>query len=146
MRLRLLAPAVVLGALTLGLAACGGGGDEGDEESALERPTIACEGSSITASGLPASFPLLSGVTYTAASEAGPSHVVDGYYEGSLEDAYNGYKDAFDEAGYSILFDEIEDADSEVSYEGDGRTGQVALRENCEEDGRISVHITNRPE
>ena len=64
----------------------------------------------------------------------------------SLEDAYNGYKDAFDEAGYSILFDEIEDADSEVSYEGDGRTGQVALRENCEEDGRISVHITNRPE
>jgi hypothetical protein len=146
MRLRLLALAALLGALTLGLAACGGGGDEGDEESAGERPSTSCEGSSITASGLPASFPKLSGVTYTEESEAGPSNVVDGYYEGSLEDAYNGYKDAFDEAGYSILFDEIEDEDSEVSYEGDGRTGQVALRENCEEEDRISVHITNRPE
>jgi hypothetical protein len=143
MRKDLFALAAVLGVLAVGVAACGGG-DEG--ESSLERPSVACEGTPIDSPDLPATFPKLDGVTYTTEREAGPSHVVDGYYEGGLEDAYESYKDAFERAGYDILFDEIEDEDSEVSYKGDGRTGQVALRENCEEDGRISVHITSRPE
>jgi ABC-type glycerol-3-phosphate transport system substrate-binding protein len=145
MRIRLLALAALAGVLVLGLAACGGGGDS-EEESAGERPAVACDGTAISDTGLPASFPGVSGVTFTATTESGPSQVVDGYYEGELQDAYDGYKNAFETAGYSILFDEIEDHDSEVSYEGDGRTGQVALRENCEEDGRISVHVTSRPE
>jgi hypothetical protein len=144
MRSRLLASAVLLAALVLGLAGCGGGGESEDEGE--EGAAVACEGTAITATELPSSFPKPEGVTYTETSEAGPSHVVDGYYEGDLQDAYDGYKEAFEGAGYKILFDEIEDHDSEVSYEGEGRTGQVALRENCEEEGRISVHITNRPE
>jgi hypothetical protein len=62
-----------------------------------------------------------------------------------LQDAYDAYKSGFESAGYDVLFDEIEEHDSEVSYEGGGRTGQVALRENCDEADRISVHITSRP-
>ena len=142
---RLLAAAVLLAALVLGLAACGGGGESEDEGE--EGAAVACDGTAITATNLPSGFPKPAGVTYTKTSEAGPSDVVDGYYEGGdLQNAYDGYKEAFTSAGYKILFDEIEDHDSEISYEGDGRTGQVALRENCEEEGRISVHVTNRPE
>lgn len=130
--------------LPLALAACGGGdSEEGEEEG--ERTAVSCSGTAVEAPKLPASFPKPAGVTYTSTSTTGPSEVVDGYYEGELEDAYEGYKDAFTGAGYTILFDEIEEDDSEVSYEGEGRTGQVALRKNCEEDDRISVHITNRP-
>ena len=130
--------------LPLALAACGGGdSEEGEEEG--ERTAVSCSGTAVEAPKLPASFPKPAGVTYTSTSTTGPSEVVDGYYEGELEDAYDGYKDAFTGAGYTILFDEIEEDDSEVCYEGEGRTGQVALRKNCEEDDRISVHITNRP-
>jgi hypothetical protein len=142
---RLFALAACVCTAALGLAACGGGGNEEDEAGG-ERPKVACEGTAISDTGLPTGFPTVDGVTYTKTSEAGPSHVVDGYYEGELEDAYNGYKDAFEQAGYKILFDEIEEDDSEVSYEGEGRTGQVALRKDCEEEDRLTVHVTSRPE
>jgi hypothetical protein len=142
---RFVLAAPVLTALALGLAACGGGGSESDKKSA-EGGTVKCEGSSVSNTGLPSSFPDVDGVTFTKTSKAGPSQVVDGYYEGELRDAYDSYKSAFDSAGYKILFDEIEDHDSEISYDGGGRTGQVALREDCEESGRIAVHVTSRPE
>jgi len=132
------------------LAAAGCGGGESEEEREAEeggRGTITCEGPALTgATNLPASFPKLDDVTYVEAEKRGPTAVVDGYYEGSLEDAYEGYKDAFESAGYEILFDEIEEDDSEVSYRADDETeGIVALRKACDEDDRISVHITNRP-
>ena len=145
MRRLLLLVALTL-ALPLALGACGGGDSEEGEEEEGERIAVVCSGTAVEAENLPPSFPKPAGVTYTETSTAGPSEVVDGYYEGELEDAYEGYKDAFTDAGYTILFDEIEEDDSEVSYEGEGKTGQVALRKNCEEDDRISVHITNRPE
>ena len=50
----------------------------------------------------------------------------------------------FKAAGYKVLFEELEDHDSEVSWQGEGRTGQVALRDECGGD-KIYVHITNRP-
>ena len=137
---------LVLGLILLVLAAGCGGGDEGEEEGEEGRATVACEGEALSSTKLPASFPAVEGVTLTKQETQGPTEVVDGYYEGDLEDAYNGYKSAFEEAGYDVLFDEIEEDDSEVSYEGDGRTGQVALRKTCEEEGRVSVHITSRPE
>ena len=43
-----------------------------------------------------------------------------------------------------VPFEELEDHDSEVSWQGEGRTGQVALRDDCGGD-KIYVHITNRP-
>jgi len=145
MSTRLSALAALLALVALALAACGGGG-ESEEKESESGAKVACEGSPISATKLPANFPKPDGVTYTETSEAGPSHVVDGYYEGELQDAYEGYKDGFESAGYKVLFDEIEDHDSEVSYDGEGRTGQVALREDCEEEGRLTVHITSRPE
>jgi hypothetical protein len=131
--------------LALGAAGCGGGDDEGEEEGEGSG-AVACEGTALSSTRLPDSFPEVEGVTLTKQETTGPTEVVDGYYEGELEDAYEGYKDAFETANYDILFDEIEEDDSEVSYSGDGRSGQVALRKDCEEDGRITVHITSRPE
>jgi hypothetical protein len=32
-----------------------------------------------------------------------------------------------------------------VSWKGEGRSGQVALREDCGDADKIYVHITNRP-
>jgi hypothetical protein len=121
-------------------AAC----DEGDEEA-----DRACEGTALSSGGiqLPADFPIPSEAVLTSSSEAGPSQVVDGYYEGSLESAYEEWKAALEGADYAILFDEIETDDSEISYRSpdEASTGQIALRAECEEEGRIFVHITNRP-
>lgn len=132
-------------AFALALAACGGG--DGDKESEEEEGgTVACEGTAVTPN-LPTTFPQVSGVTFTKSSASGPSEIADGYYEGELEKAYESYKSGFEDAGYTVTFDEIEEHDSEVAYKGGSpeRTGIVALRDNCEESGRISVHVTSRP-
>jgi hypothetical protein len=39
----------------------------------------------------------------------------------------------------------LEEHDSEASWSGEGRSGQVALREDCADSDKIYVHITNRP-
>jgi hypothetical protein len=111
--------------------------------------TRKCEGTALSASdiNLPADFPIPGEAVLTTSSSAGPSQVVEGYYEADLESAYNEWKEALEGANYAILFDEIEDKDSEISYKSaDGATtGQIALRSECEESGRTFVHITNRP-
>jgi hypothetical protein len=63
-----------------------------------------------------------------------------------VKTAHDEVKAAFERVGYTILFDELEEHDSEVSWKGQGRSGQVALREECGDSGRTFVHITNRPE
>jgi hypothetical protein len=128
------------------LAGCGLGACGGDEAPQAQRAAVECDGAPVTPD-LPADFPKLPRVTYTKTTAAGPSNIVDGYYEGRLEDAYREYKAALRAAGYDVIFDEIEAQDSEVAYSGGDldRSGFVALRENCEQIGRISVHITNRP-
>ena len=140
----------VLAAVVLAVATgCGGGGggESGGEESDLNQQAVAaCNGSALSeAPNLPASFPMVENVTYTKQSTQGPTTVVEGFFEGSLQDAYDEYKKEFEAAGFKILFDEIEEHDSEVSWEGEGRSGQVALREECGSDDKIYVHITNRP-
>ena len=85
------------------------------------------------------------GVTYLVTSKAGPSNVVDGTYDGDLDAAYDAYEQAVGDAGYNVLFKEKEEDDAEISYEGGGRTGQIALRDACD-NGKLAVHITNRPE
>jgi hypothetical protein len=133
------------------LLALGGCGGEDDGGSAVvgappTRPTVSCSGRPVAATRLPDSFPEVKGATYTRTQAAGPTEIVDGYYEGRLRDAYRAYKAAFRRARYYVIFDELEANDSEVTYLGGGRTGQVALRRTCREDGRISLHITSRPE
>ena len=68
----------------------------------------------------------------------------EGYWKGDLKEAYDEYLKELKAAGYQILFDELEDHDSEVSWSGEGRSGQVALRDDCG-GNKIYVHITNRP-
>jgi hypothetical protein len=134
--------AVVVGALLLG-ACSSGGGEEG------EGGTEKCDGNALSSDQikLPADFPIPGEAVLTDSTSAGPSQVVEGYYEADLDSAYREWKEALDGAGYSILFDEIEDKDSEISYKSadESSTGQIALRSDCEEGDRTFVHITNRP-
>ena len=133
--------AVVVGALLL--SACGGGNDEG--EGGSEK----CEGNALSSDEikLPADFPIPGEAVLTESTEAGPSQVVEGYYEADLESAYNEWKEALEGADYTILFDEIEETDSEISYSSpdESSTGQIALRSECQQEDRMFVHITNRP-
>jgi ABC-type glycerol-3-phosphate transport system substrate-binding protein len=134
----------VLALLVLAAAGCGGGGDK-ESEAANPQAKAACEGSALTeAPKLPASFPMVEETTLTTQSTQGPTQVVEGYWDGSLKDAHDEYVKEFEAAGYKVLFEELEDHDSEVSWSGEGRTGQVALRDDCGGD-KIYVHITNRP-
>jgi hypothetical protein len=147
--MRQVAGFAVLAAIVLAFAGCGGGGggeEEGEGGELNQQAIAACKGSALgEAPDLPASFPQVENVTYTKQKTQGPTQVVEGYFEGSLEDAYDEYKKELQAAGFKILFDEIEEHDSEVSWEGEGRSGQVALREECGSDDKLYVHITNRP-
>lgn len=138
----------LVGLLALALAGCGGKSDEEKaKEAAAETSAPVCDMSTeVAGSKLPANFPKPDGVTYRQEATAGPSQVVDGTYAGSLDDAYNAYEQAFESGSYKVLFKEKEDKDAEISYEGGGTTGQVALRAVCGEDDKLVVHITNRPE
>ena len=129
----------------LTVAACGGGDKESAGEVSKEAEA-ACNGSALSeAPQLPKGWPDLRDVTYTQQSEQGPTHVVEGYFEGDLEAAHDDFKRELDAAGFTILFDEIEEDDSEVSWKGQGRSGQVALRKECGSSDKIFVHVTNRP-
>jgi hypothetical protein len=44
-----------------------------------------------------------------------------------------------------VTDDELDAHDSEVNWKGHGRSGQVALKEQCGENDKIYVKITNRP-
>jgi hypothetical protein len=137
---------LLLGAALL-VAGCGSK-KQAESESADTAVQAACTGSQLTgALKLPPSFPQIEAekVTYTQQRSEGPTNIVEGYFNGSVKDAHEEYKKELQAAGYKILFDELEDHDSEVSWQGEGRTGQVALREECGDKGKTFVHITNRP-
>ena len=147
---QVLAGCLVLAALVFVVAGCGlkeKEGEKGDTDQALTKESqAACNGSALTdAAKLPPSFPQVENATYTQQKTEGPTEIVEGYFEGSVKDAHDEYKKELQGAGYKILFDELEDHDSEVSWSGEGRTGQVALREQCGDADKIYVHITNRP-
>ncbi len=136
---------LVLSALVI-LAVAGCGGDKkGDEESGGE-VQAACSGSPLSRPNLPANFPSFDSVTYTEQFTQGPTEIVEGYYEGDVKAAHDEVKSALETAGFTILFDELEEDDSEVSWKGQGRSGQVALRMECGDEDRTFVHVTNRPE
>jgi hypothetical protein len=145
--LRLSAPAFVA-ALTLLAAGCGGGGEKKSEESDLGKEAqAACSGSPLSEKPkLPASFPQIEAdkLTYTQQSTQGPTNVVEGYFKGDVKEAHDEFEKELKAAGYDILFNELEDQDSEISWKGEGRTGQVAMREECGDSDKIYVHITNR--
>jgi hypothetical protein len=128
-------------------AACGGGGGGESEAEGDEGARIACRGDAIAGDpGLPENFPAPGEFTVTSAEDEGATHVVVGYWESGLDEAYREWKEKVEEAGFKVTFDELEEHDSEVAYEGSGRTGIVQLKDRCEEDEVTYVRITSRPE
>jgi len=135
-----------------------GGGDDNDSGSSgavatstqaepeSEGSKLACKGQAIQDTGLPAAFPVPGELTFTEARKDGPSIVVDGYWASGIDEAYPEFKDQVEQAGYKVLFTEKEEHDAEISYSGSGRTGQIALRDDCSEPDTTRVHITNRPQ
>jgi ABC-type glycerol-3-phosphate transport system substrate-binding protein len=136
--------ACALAGAALGVAGCGGGGDK-ESEAANPQAKAACAGTALTAKpNLPASFPMVEHTTLTKQSTQGPTDVDEGYWSGDVQEAHDEYVKEFKAAGYKVLFEELEDHDAEVSWSGEGRSGQVALRDDCG-GGKIYVRITNRP-
>jgi hypothetical protein len=136
----------LLGALVLALAGCGGDKKE-EEETATEGATIQCRADAYDGDlGLPANFPEPAEFVATSSALEGPTRVVVGYWESGLDEAYREWKDEVEQAGFNVTFDELEDKDSEVAYEGSDTTGIIQLRDRCEEDEVTYVRITARPE
>jgi hypothetical protein len=135
-----------VGLILVALAGCGGDGNGGEEGELNEAAKAACTGSALSeAPKLPAGFPQVDNATYTQQRTQGPTEVIEGYFEGTIQEGHDAYKSAFEQAGFTVLFDEVEENDSEVSWKGKGRSGQVALRDECGEGDRIYLKVTNRP-
>ena len=130
------------------LAAGCGGSKKTESEPLNGEAKAACSGKPLSATpNLPPSWPQIESekLTYTKQRTQGPTVVVEGYFNGDIKEAHDEWKKELQASGYKILFDELEDHDSEVSWKGEGRSGQVALREECGSSDKIYVHITNRP-
>jgi len=134
--------------LTLAVAACGGG-EKKEADVLSEKPHAACTASALSGEpNLPASFPQIEEdkLTYTQQSKNGPTDVVEGYFKGDVKEAHEEFLKELKGAQFTILFDELEAPnDSEISWSGEGRTGQVALRNECGDSEKTYVRITNRP-
>jgi hypothetical protein len=140
---------LVLGLAAVALAGCGGGDkDKGDTDELSGEVQAACTGSRMSEEPkLPASFPQIEEdkVVYTQQSTNGPTEVIEGYFNGDVQEAHDEYLKELQGAQYKILFNEVEAPnDSEISWSGEGRTGQVALRNECGDKDKTYVHITNR--
>jgi hypothetical protein len=97
-----------------------------------------------TSPEFPENFPVPGELVLTSEEKAGPSTIVEGYWESDLTEVYNEFKDdAFPGAGYDVTFSEQEATDAEVNFSGGSTTGQVKLEVECE--GRTHVKITIRP-
>jgi hypothetical protein len=141
--MRLIVPGIAV--LVLALLAAGCGNSSGTKES--EGPKAACKKTPLTGdTGLPAAFPAPGELHFTQKRQDGPTLVVDGYWSAGIDEAYKEFKDQVEEAGYTVLFDEKEEHDAEISYKANGRSGQIALRDDCSEGDTTRIHITNRPE
>ena len=134
----------ILVALTFLLAGCGGGDTKSESGETAE---AACSKSALTkAPQLPKGWPQMSEVTFTQQSQQGPTNVVEGYFAGDVTTAHDEFKRELQASDFTVLFDELEENDSEVSWKGQGRSGQVALRNECGSSDKTFVHITNRPD
>jgi hypothetical protein len=138
---------LVLPALLLALLAVAAGCGGSSASQASEGAKLACKAPATDQpTGLPAAFPVPGELTFTEVRKDGPTNVVDGYWTAGIDEAYREFKDQVEQAGYTVLFDEKEEHDAEISYKGSDRTGQIALRDDCSEGDTTRIHITSRPQ
>ena len=134
-------------AVAAGFLAAGCGGDKKTETEGAGGSKIDCRADAFKGDpGLPAKFPIPAEFTVTESTMEGPTRVVFGYWESGIDEAHREWKDRMEEAGFKVTFDELEAHDSEVAYDGSGRTGIIQLRDRCNEDEVTYVRITSRPE
>ena len=142
--------ALVLVLAAAGLAAgCGGGGGSEDEEGGGEATHAACDGSALSESlKLPAGWPQIEEdkMVYTEQETTGPTEVVEGYFNGDVQEAHDEFEHELEASGFTVTFEEVEEHDSEVAWEGEGRTGIVAIRDECGDSEKMYIRITNRAE
>ena len=125
------------------LVACGKKKDAG--EGLVAQEACGPASSEITQTNLPAHFPDLDGVIYTATAAQGPSTTVTGYANNTLTGLFKDLQEKFGEDPYAILKKEKDEHDAEVNFSSDQDkvTGQVALAEECK--GRLHVRVIVRP-
>jgi hypothetical protein len=141
-----MALALLIGLAVAIVAAGCGDAQKSSSGGESEGSKTACKAAATSApTGLPAAFPVPGELTFTEVRKDGPTNVVDGYWTSGIDEAYKEFKDQVEQAGYTVLFTEKEEHDAEISYSGSGRTGQIALRDDCTEADTSRVHITNRP-
>lgn len=125
------------------LASCGGDGDK-TEPAASGRGKCTAPPAAVDVEGLPDAFPIVPGVMFTDSNEAGPSTIIEGYFEDDLEEVFPLYREAFENAhGWVILKDEQEADDAEIFFKHQDVNGQVNMFAEC--DGRTRLRITVRP-
>jgi hypothetical protein len=131
---------LVLGLVGTMAAACG----EEKEKEQASKPCASPPPAAATQPKLPATFPKPKEVTYTAVQQAGPSTKVAGFWSGDVDAAFEGYRDAFESAGWDVTKDEHEAVDAEIAFRHGSANGQVKLLQTCAD--RTSVTITLRPD
>lgn len=141
---------LVLAFLSVGLVAgCGGGGSSDENEGGNEPTHAACSGSALTETlKLPSGWPQIEEdkMVYTEQETAGPTDVVEGYFNGDVQEAHDEFQRELEATGFTVTFEEVEENDSEVAWEGEGRTGIVAIRDECGDPEKMYIRITNRAE
>ena len=143
---------LVLVLLAAGLAAgCGGGGggDTTETEGGNDTVQAACSGSALSETlKLPAGWPQIEEdkMVYTQQATTGPTDVVEGYFNGDVQEAHDEFQHELEASGFTVTFEEVEEHDSEVAWKGEGRTGIVAIRDECGDSEKMYIRITNRAE
>ncbi|MCW2967510.1 MAG: hypothetical protein JWM71_1282 [Solirubrobacteraceae bacterium] len=122
------------------------GADKDKDKDADAGPRTACKGPATSkASDLPAHFPTPAELVLTKFSKDGPTNLADGYWRGDLDGTYTALQAQVKQAGFELTHTEKDEHDAEINYQGSGRSGQVALHDNCSESETTRVHVTSRP-
>ena len=100
----------LLALLTAGLVAgCGGGGEEEESEGGGEATHAACTMSALSESlNLPAGWPQIESdkMVYTEQETAGPTEIVEGYFNGSVQEAHDEFQRELEATGFTVTFEE----------------------------------------
>jgi MFS family permease len=91
------------------------------------RPCTALGAHRVTPS-LPSGFPTLTGVAFTGNDDHWATH---GYFDRSIRFAHDAYVAKLTAAGYRITHSEVDPWDSEITFAGNGRSGEIDVFQEC---------------